>query len=202
VLVTWSSEVSRFISTSVDESRVLEFKREIALHDRTAKIETLKDLTGMANGGGGLVVFGIDEVTHIDGRVTSGGALPIGDRSIPGQLMDIIRDTVFPPLLVELHEVDIESGYVLVAELFASPLGPYMVEGFGQHRFFSRSGRSTVPMSEQQVRDRYALALRAREHRQEVWAAHGMPMKQAHGPWLGVSMVPEEPLIRRMATGR
>ena len=198
----WSAEVQRFATTAVEESRVIEFKREPELGGRDARIEMLKDLTGMANGGGGIVAFGIDEARHADGRVTSAGVRPIEDRAISGQISDIIRDSVFPPLLVEFHEVDVEGGYVLVAELFPSALGPHMVEAYGQNRYFTRLGRSTAPMSEQQVRDRYALALRASDQRDKTWEQHGLPMLTNSGPWLSIAVLPHQPLTKRFAVGR
>ena len=58
----WDAEIERFVATDVDESRVLEFKREVNLSTRDQKLEALKDLTAMANGGGGVVVFVIGVV--------------------------------------------------------------------------------------------------------------------------------------------
>lgn len=181
---------------------MIEFKQGVELGGKEARIELLKDLTGMANGGGGLVVFGVDEARHADGRVTSAGVRPIEDKAISGQIADIVRDSVFPPLLVEFHEVDVDGGYVLVAEVYPSALGPYMVEAYGQNRYFTRVGRSTAPMGEQQVRDRYALALRGSDQRDKIWEQHGLPMTSKSGPWLSVASLPHQPLTKRLAVGR
>lgn len=193
----WDVDVVRFGSTPVEESRVLEFKRELAIDKKAERAETLKDLTAMGNGGGGVVVFGVDEQRHPDGRVTSNRLCPLTDRSLQDRLHDIVRDAVFPPLLVEYTPVEVAGGYVLVVEVLASALGPYMVESYGEHRYYTRSGRSSHVMAEAQVRAAYTLALRSRDRRAEVWAEHGMPLRTSRSPWLSASLVPTEPLIAR-----
>ena len=49
-LMDWKVEVERLVATKVEESRVLEFERQLDLVLHSDKIEVLKDLTGMANG--------------------------------------------------------------------------------------------------------------------------------------------------------
>jgi hypothetical protein len=75
-------------------------------------------------------------------------------------------------LLVEFLTVDVDSGYVLVGDVRTSPLGLYMVEAYGDRHYHIRTGTRTVSMTEQQVRDAYALAVRVRDRRPDVWAAH------------------------------
>ena len=192
----WHHEVERLIDQHATESRTLEFKRELNLATAAQRVECMKDLTAMGNSGGGLVVFGVAESARADGVGVAADIVPIENRGLVPRLHDALRDSVFPPLLIELHEVDVDDGFVLVAEVFASPLGPYMVEA-GQHRYYTRAGTSNAPMTEQQVRDAYALAERRASRREDVWTSHGMPLRVEHGPWLSVSLVPHEPLLSR-----
>lgn len=196
-MALWDVDVVRFGSAPVEESRVLDFKRDLTIGTRTERVETLKDLTAMGNGGGGAVVFGVDEIRHADGRVTSNGLCPLTDRALADRLQDLVRDSVFPPLLIEYTHVETDGGYVLVAEVLASGLGPYMVESHREHRYYTRVGRSSHPMNEAQVRAAYTLAMRARDRRADVWEEHGMPLRTGRGPWLSASLVPAEPLIAR-----
>lgn len=160
---------------------------------RAERREALKDLTDMANGGGGTILYGIDETSGDD--PVAGDITAIADLTLTGKLEDIVRDGVRPPLLMELRVIEVGDGVVLVADVEPSPLGPYMVEGYGENRYYHRSGSQTRPMSEQQVRDSYVLAARDREHRAETWASHVLPMPVlSTDPWLTVSALPEEPL--------
>lgn len=155
------------------EGQVIEFKREIAIEGREQRVELLKDLTGMGNGGGGAIVFGIAEAA--DGVAESVTLLQ--DRATVGRVEDLVRSSVSPPLLAEYRLIEHEGGFVLVVDVQRSPLGPYMVQAFGQARYFTRVGTRTFPMSEPQVRDAYALSQRARDDRDSVWQQHLLPLR-------------------------
>jgi Putative DNA-binding domain len=178
----------------VVESPSLELKRELDLGSRNSRIEALKDLTGIGNGGGGSIVYGM--VENDDG--TAARVAPMSDRKLMGILEDIVRSGIRPPLLADFRALDDpgSEGFVLVVDVQRSPLGPYMVEAYDQTRYFIRLGSRTAPMSEQQVRDAYAIAARAREHRAEVWASHRLPFDPGTTavPWLVLSGLPEGPL--------
>ncbi len=189
------ADVQRIVDGKVEESSGLEYKRELWLQSDTQKRELLKDLSGMGNGGGGTVLFGVNEDPSNIGIPTVINRLK--DATLQGRLEDIVRSGIRPPLIATPFRVSDDAGYVLVVHIWPSPLGPYMVEGYGERRYYHRNGKSTVPMSEQQVRDAYLLAARGRERRPEVWRRHELPIEpEGHdiGPWLTVSAIPEEPL--------
>ncbi len=184
--------VESLVANKIPETSALDYKEKLTLGTRSERVEMLKDLSGMGNGGGGTVVFGIEE--REDGIAAA--IRPLTDRATVGRLEDVVRDAVRPPLLVDLRVLEGSGGFVLVAEILRSPLGPYMVEAYDQRRYFVRIGRSTAPMTEQQVRDAYLLAARAREGRPETWEKHHLPMRgETADPWLVTSALPEEPLI-------
>ena len=146
----------------------------------------------MGNGGGGTVIFGMDEEpeTSIAKCLT-----PLPSADIVGVIEDIVRSAVSPPLLWSHDTFEADGGCVVVADIEVSPLGPYMVEAYGDQRYYKRSGESVHPMTEQEVRDAYSLAHRSGERRSTVWADHELPMHALNdSPWLVVSAVPEEPL--------
>ena len=146
----------------------------------------------MANGGGGVVIFGVGEDPENQGAPEA--IQPVTDRGIVGRLEDIARTTVSPPLLMDLTVLDGSGGFVLIVEVLRSPLGPHMIEAYGDRRYHVRKGSRTVPMTEQQVRDAYALAARGREHREDLWEQHDLPFVPQTGAWLAISALPEEPL--------
>lgn len=186
------ADLSRLVEIESTESSVLEFKRELALDSRAQRAEAMKDLSGMANGGGGTILFGIEE--NAEGIASA--ITPLNVEALRGLLEDLTRDAIRPPLLAEMAEIQVERGFILVVDVARSPLGPYMVEAYDERRYYTRIGRSTVPMTEQQIRDAYLLSARVRDRRGDVWDERSLPMAPpSERPWLIVSAVPEEPLV-------
>jgi len=139
------------VASKVQEGSSLDYKRELHLESRDNRLEALKDLSGMGNGGGGTVLFGVSEAEGSDG--VPDRIVPLTDRAVAGVLEDITRASVGPPLLATFRVVDGVGGFVLAVEVLRSPLGPYMVEAYGEHRYHVRMGTRTVPMPERQVQD-------------------------------------------------
>lgn len=188
-----ADDLRRLVDSEIPEAPSLEYKAALPLRSRSERIEALKDLSGMGNGGGGTIVYGIAEDPEREGvpiRLT-----PLADLRVAGVLEDIARSGVRPTLLYELRTISLGGdGFALVAEVRRSPLGPYMVESYGEFRHFARHGTRTAPMTEQEVRDAYALAARAREARAVVWEEKALPLKPpSPQPWLTVAAIPEEP---------
>jgi schlafen family protein len=193
-----SSDLDQLIAHRIPESAALEYKSALPLGPKSERLEVLKDLTGMANGGGGTVIYGMDEDRVGDWPVAK-EITPLTDYGLPSRLEDIWRSGVHPPLLADPHLIEVDGGYVLTVDVQPSPVGPYMVEAYGERRHHIRVGTSAVPMTEQQVRDAYALAFRARERRPLVWQEHALPMTTpTEHPWIILSALPEEPLNERL----
>lgn len=188
------TDLDRLLSTRQPETQSLEFKEMLPFASKSERVEVLKDLTGMANGGGGALVYGIRESG--DEWPVAEAITPISDRGVVPAVENVVRDGVQPPLLMDYRFISSGDGFVLVVYVQPSPLGPYMVEAYGARRYYVRAMTSTVPMSERQVRDAYTLATRGRESRPELWDDHALPVAPPDGnqPWLTVSALPEEPL--------
>lgn len=100
-----------------------------------------------------------------------------------------------PRLLYDLSAIDIGDGFALEAAVQPSPLGPYMVDAYGDHRYYIRHGSSTEPMGEREVRDMYALAARGRDELAQRWAHHRFPHRPSGGDvWVVTSAMPHQPL--------
>jgi predicted HTH transcriptional regulator len=125
--VRTKSDLERIVlQLRLPESDSIEYKETLILDSKSQREEVLKDLTGMANGGSGVVVFGVSEDDtnpELPQTIT-----PLTDRGLVGRLEDVARDGIRPPLLLQLHTIEYPPGFVLVAEVMRSPLGPYMVE--------------------------------------------------------------------------
>ena len=189
-----ANDLERLIDAEVPESASLEYKESLTLDKQSERLEVLKDLTGMGNGGGGTVLYGVAEAASGDWPAAE--SLSPLSAALIGRLEDIVRSGVHPPLLAEYGALPVQGGFVLAVDVERSPIGPYVVEAYGHRRYHVRVGTRTVPMTEREVRDAYAIARRAREVRPGVWAEHGLPLPAPNDdPWVVVSALPEEPLV-------
>jgi hypothetical protein len=187
------STIEQLISNEIPESTSLEYKSEVDLNGTKARRELLKDLTAMGNGGGGSVIFGVLEEpeTSIARQITA-----LKSVAIVGQIENIVRDSVYPPLVWSHIEFETDEGWVIVADVERSSLGPYMIEAYEDQRYYKRSGRSIGKMREREIRDLYSLSSRLAERRDEVWNRHFLPIPTlSNVPALKVSGVPNEPLV-------
>jgi hypothetical protein len=193
-------EIDRLILARIPESPSLEYKQDLALDPATSRLEALKDLSGLGNGGGATIIYGVAKDPKQPDLPSH--KVPLTDPAVPGRLEDIVRAGIRPPLLALYHRIPSSGGEVLAIEITRSPLGPYMVEGYGERRYYMRIGSRTEPMSEQQIRDAYLLAARARERRPLVWLEHELPLKPlVTTPCLCVTGLPEEPLQELLEVG-
>ncbi len=190
--------VELLVELKVSESTSLEFKREVELARAPDRRELLKDLTGMANGGGGAVIFGVEE----DGHGAASRVAALASRAVVGQMQHIVQASVQPPLIWTVEAYPAGDGWVIVAEVEPSDLGPYMVDGYGEHRYYVRAGTDVVRMGERSVRDAYALASRAQGQRENEWERRFLPLRGVDGSqWLSVAAVPLAP-ARELYEGR
>jgi hypothetical protein len=185
--------IQGLLRNQIPESVSLEYKSEVLLDSRDQKRELLKDLSGMGNGGGGTLIFGIGEES---GSSVAQTINPLQDRAQLGRIEDIVRSGIHPPLIWSYEIIECEGGgFVATIDVEPSVTGPYRVDAYDEGRYYTRSMRSTFPMSESQVRDAYSLAMRVHDHRDEAWRKHLLPMRpDSEHPWLIISALPYEPL--------
>lgn len=192
MLVNTVAALQRLIDNEVPEGPSLEYKSALPLSSKKQRVELLKDITGMGNGGGGTLVYGIAERSNAEGIPDS--IIPLADRGVVGAVEDLVRTGIRPPLLMDLAVVDVEGGFVLTIDVQRSLLGPYMIQVFDQMRYYRRVGSRTVPMDEQEVRDGYAFATRTAELHADLWDRHGLPIPVFDdAPWLSIAAVPRAP---------
>ncbi|MBI4883961.1 MAG: ATP-binding protein [Actinobacteria bacterium] len=187
-----ADQLQRWLDDRAPEGQRLDFKQALHLVSKSDKRETLKDLTAMGNGGGGMLVFGVAEA-KADGETVADYVVELTDPALPGRLRDLIATSVRPTLRWHPSVVEQARGYVLVVEIERSPLGPYMVESHGEHRYWRRVHDQALPMDERLVHDMYAEAARWESNRDALWAELRLPLEPTWSarPWLSVSAVPE-----------
>ena len=147
---------------SPTERADLDWKRHLPLTEthadakRAQQLELAKDLAAIANSGGGMIVYGVDETRQAD---QSAASAVFDVDPIPDATLTAIRQTasnlVYPPL-TDLELIPLTSGdssqHVLVALIPDSPDAPHLIHSSkGQTDWFAapwRNGPTTEWMKE------------------------------------------------------
>jgi hypothetical protein len=128
------------------EIATTEFKRQLPSDQRDSIITVMKTVAAFANGGGGTILFGIEN----DGSVNG---LDLDVRSAVDRLTLLIRDWVKP--LVDFHPTatEIEGRTVVLVRVEPGVDAPYGV-GTSERRvdYFVRRGGTTFPATPADVR--------------------------------------------------
>jgi hypothetical protein len=132
----------------------IEFKRQLDMDTHPQRLEAAKDISALANSAGGRIFYGISEVKGPDGSLKAGELTPLADHELKARLENLVADTVHPQPHWRVVEVEVEGGFVLVAEVYPS-LGRdlHMVSG---DRFYRRGEARTLKMTEPEIREAYS----------------------------------------------
>jgi hypothetical protein len=124
ILTDWWEDEERLIG--IEENQELEFKeRTHDLGSDQGKLEFAKDISAMANGGGGMILYGVrtDRDPAI-GRDVSVRVMPLLEGVVDiAQLESVARDWIYPPQrTLEVREWRNGTGQMLVS-LRVPPMG-------------------------------------------------------------------------------
>lgn len=131
----------------------IEFKSQLDLATPAQRLEAAKDISALANSAGGRIFYGISESKSPDGSRRAERLTPLLDHSLQARLEDVVADTVHPQPHWRVVSVEVEGGFVLIAEVYPS-LGRdlHMVSG---DRFYRRGEARTQKMTEPEIREAY-----------------------------------------------
>ena len=179
--------VERAVDERVEETTDLDWKDRLPLAsssespttaEKQQKAEELaKDVAAMANSGGGMIVYGVDETT-IEGRQAAGALRPVGEVT-SDSIRDIRRaanNLIYPPVsgldFYPLHPEDDRAEGVLALLVPDSQDAPHLVHPKTQKDWFQapwRDGPHTRFMGERQLADAYRRREQGRrEHESEL----------------------------------
>lgn len=119
-----------------------------------------KDVSGFANAQGGWLFYGIEEDESPEPLPTA--IRPVKAPGLLTVLEDILDSSLQPRAYFHAAAVPVDGGSVIVIRVEPRRGEPIMVQGFGEYRYYSRSGTRTMPMSGTEVVDAHAAA-RGRE---------------------------------------
>ena len=208
-----AANVAALVAGKIPEDTDLEFKQanEYLTGDDN-KEELAKDVTGMANSRGGLLVIGIEQ----DAQACAKNAtpVPISD-AITGQMEQILRSRVVP-WLADLTIRPVPSpgtsgtGFYLIA-IPQSPLAPHAVRTSGPSKprwaYAHRAGTTTRWLEETEIADAYRNRFRlAEEHTAQalrLFDDNPTPRPDQVGAeaiWIELALVPAVPAYHRLDT--
>lgn len=127
------------------ESEVLEFKRELPAKDK----KVMKTVVAFANGRGGRIVFGVDDVTH-----ELLGVSDVDRARLQDQVTDMISDTCAPQIFPSFSWLVVQGKPLFVIEVPASCQTPYHIKSEGVEKgVYVRVGATTRVASAEKVKE-------------------------------------------------
>ncbi len=151
-----SEWVERDLQELCDENKRetprLEFKRELDLSTSSLKAEAEKDIQGLANSGGGHLIYGIDDDVLPDGSLVAGTLMPLADGALPEQLNNVLDDRGEPKVPFDLYVISAQTGGIyIVVEVF----GRRRPHRASNGRYYIRRNLRVREMSEAEIADSY-----------------------------------------------
>lgn len=184
--------------SALEESAVLELKREVG----SRSLEVAKDIAAMANDGG-VILYGVAEDDH--GQPGSLSPFPLAGAA--ARIDAIVSTAISEPPLLEIKTIPSESeegaGYLVVV-VPPSIRAPHMVVVKGHNRFYGRSAKGNVPLTEGDVARLYQRRQQAETDAEQLLEelishAPGKPPRAVHGSiWLQNRCFPARPWLRML----
>jgi hypothetical protein len=136
------AEVGELISGKVPEGQRLDYKSELHLDTKTQKAEAAKDVSGMANAQGGWILFGVGE--DESGEPLPAEITPLAADGLQTRLENILDSALEPVPRYGMASIRAGEGIILALKVRKARGRPVMVQGYGQNRYFIRSGTRTA----------------------------------------------------------
>jgi len=153
-------DVGALVASKLPEGMRLDYKSKLSIGSRKERIEVCKDVSGLANAQGGWLFYGIAEDESLEPLPTEvcpfevGGALTVFE--------DILDSSLQPRGRFEAKAIDVDGGHVVIVRVEPRQGALIMVQGYGEYRYYRRSGTRTIPMEQGEV-----AAARARDEDRE-----------------------------------
>lgn len=148
-------ELQKLSRDKIKEYQRLEFKRELKLGTPPLNREFLKDITSMANANGGVIIYGIDEISDEHNGKVAGSLTPLNQPDLADQANRIIRTGVSPNLQIYFTSVNVTGGYCLIANIPESYNKPHAIIQKQKCEYYIRRNQDNVPMTETEIRNLY-----------------------------------------------
>jgi Putative DNA-binding domain len=175
--------VQQVVADQHAETLTVEFKKELPFATASDKLEVAKDISAMANGSGGWIIYGIEEKAGPSGLKVAGSAVPLqhGTTAPPDAahwIGDVIAGNVTPSLRPRIVQFPAAAGgtYVVVR---VEPSADY-VHMLRDGRYYRRVETAARPMGEREVEQAYAHIHRRKDEAKRYVA--GVVAEELIGP--------------------
>ena len=165
------SHLNALVSNGVRESRSLEFKAKLVWGTESDRKEFLADVSALANGGNGDLIFGIEEE---DGAASAVVGLDSFDSDKDTLKMEnIIREGIKPRIIgIRVQPVTLSNGrHVVIVRVPNNLNRPHMVAFKNWSRFYSRNSAGKYQLDVDELRSAFlaseSIAERVRQFRLE-----------------------------------
>ncbi|MDR1388207.1 MAG: ATP-binding protein [Propionibacteriaceae bacterium] len=174
--------LAKAIEEQLPETDDLDWKRDLPPLTGLSGTDFPKDVAAMANLGGGLLVFGVQEK---DGRADSLFGVAEVSEQHEQALRSVAVTAISPPVFnLGIHRINVEGKRALIVEIHPSLDGPHLIYNKDFFGAPIRNGAHTVWMRERQIEQMYRA--RFDDQRQSQGALDSMYQE------LIESLVPEE----------
>lgn len=154
------------VSAGVKEGADLDWKKQLPKKSDLKGSDFPKDVAAMANAGGGVIVFGVDETGKAATARTDAGDV---DENYERAMHAVAFSSIMPPVFgLKIHKVGSEPQRAIMVEVPASVDGPHLIY---RDQFFGapiRNDADTVWMQEPQLEQMYRARFDERRHATEA----------------------------------
>jgi Schlafen, AlbA_2 len=170
----WSAvDLDDLVAAKIPEGMRVEYKGGLKIDTKSQRAEAAKDVSGFANAQGGWLFYGIAEDDSEEPLPTA--VAPLTAEGLQTRLENILDSSLEPRVDFHAAPVKVDGGIVLVIRVEARTGNPIMVQGYGEYRYYRRSGTRTRQMTASEVTDAYA---NARDREKELAGVlNSLPLK-------------------------
>lgn len=193
--LTWE-HLNQMVSGRVLEAVDLEFKREHYGNSDASKRELAKDVAGMANTVGGIVLIGVDEGADASAHALT--SVSLADSEVT-RLSQIVASYVSPPLPFNVYRIpdpdNAELG-VLILAVGKSAGAPHAVAYANGLRYPRRAETTTQYMTEAEVAEAYHRRFTitsSSDDRAARVEQNTLSELDRHFGWVVLTVVPDTP---------
>lgn len=190
-----ADDINAMIDNQEHEGASLEFKKAIPAKGSKDKVDFLRDAAAMANGAGGVILYGVDEKRTDGGQSTgiAGGVSGVHEELGPTILrLEQTLNGGIEPRLPGRRFYPVEgfaTGPVLALEIPRSWLAPHMVCVEDRQEFYSRHSKGNFRLDVAQIRAAFLVTegltqrvTRFRDERLGRIAAGDLPVQLDESP--------------------
>lgn len=166
------AHLQSLVTDSVAEDRQLEYKLTLPAKQRSDVIESLKDISALANAIGGDLIYGVREGKDSSGNTVASsldGITGADSDEVTRRLDDIMRNGIKPRLVgVRLRTVALSNGNtIFIVRVPRSWNAPHVIDYDKHFRFYHRGSAASYPMDVTELRSAMTSSNTLRERLEE-----------------------------------